>query len=107
MNKNRINQLFFANLVMIVVSFIILWILNNHFLPDTRSNQLALLVISALNIIMLSYVSYLSFKQRLVLQGSLILIFICFIAFGTYYLYVIYNLGNGIDKALQNSNLIL
>jgi hypothetical protein len=104
MNKKRLNRLFFAELVMLAVSFVALWILNNHFLNSTQSNQIALLIISGLNIIVLVYLSYLSFKQKLLLLGSLILVFICFVAFGTIYLFEIFNVGNAIGHALQNSN---
>src|SRR5258708_3419650 len=104
MNNKHINRLFFAELAVLVVSFIILWILNNHFLHSTRSNQIALLVISGLNVIILIYLSYLSIKQKLLLQGSLILVFACFISFGTFYLYEISSLGNAVGNVLQNSN---
>lgn len=104
MNKNRINILFLTELASLVVGFAVLWILNNHFLDSTQSNQIALLVISSLNIIVLAFLSYLSFKQKLVLQGLLIVVFICFVAFGTVYLYEIFSLDNVIGNALQNSN---
>ena len=81
-----------------------LWVLNNHFLSSTRSNQIALITLSLINIGILGWISFLSLKSKLVLQSVLTIILIILIILGTAYLYLIFNIGDAINHALQNAN---
>ncbi len=100
MTNKHISQLFFIDLAVVALSIVVLWVLNNHFLRSIQSNHIAVLLAAFFDTISLLYVSYLSFKERLVTQGFLILVLTGFVALGMFYLYVI----SGIGLNLQNAN---
>ena len=104
MKQKNINALFFSEILILIFSIVLLWILNNHFLTSLKSNQLALLAISLFNVVILVWIGYLSLKQKLILQTVLLFVLASLVVLGTVYLYVTLIVGDAIFQALRNAN---